>query len=128
MPTSTSNVFGRVSRRRPCRICGKTDWCSFYVEFQPFFSQSFFRPPLNLRTIGRKHRSAFFSFLFIGGSHNTDNPPVENKKERGAGAWTGASATQRDGARRRRISGSESRGEDDYQSTDNTASLFDHLN
>src|SRR5215510_3875558 len=29
MPTSTSNVFGRISRRRPCRICGKTDWCSF---------------------------------------------------------------------------------------------------
>jgi hypothetical protein len=29
MPTSTSNVFGRVNRRRPCKICGKPDWCSF---------------------------------------------------------------------------------------------------
>jgi hypothetical protein len=29
MPTLTSNVFGRVNRRRPCRICGKPDWCSF---------------------------------------------------------------------------------------------------
>src|SRR5262249_3467283 len=29
MPTSTSNVFGRVNRRRPCRICGKPDWCSY---------------------------------------------------------------------------------------------------
>src|SRR5262245_44736198 len=30
MPTSTSTIFGRVSRRRPCRICGKPDWRSFY--------------------------------------------------------------------------------------------------
>jgi hypothetical protein len=30
MPTSTSSVFGRVNRHRPCRICGKPDWCSFY--------------------------------------------------------------------------------------------------
>jgi hypothetical protein len=29
MPISTSNVFGRVNRRRPCRICGKPDWCSY---------------------------------------------------------------------------------------------------
>jgi hypothetical protein len=29
MPTSTSNVFCRVNRRRPCRICGKPDWCVF---------------------------------------------------------------------------------------------------
>src|SRR5262245_3565252 len=29
MPTSISKVFGRVNRRRPCRICGKPDWCSF---------------------------------------------------------------------------------------------------
>src|SRR5262249_11339676 len=29
MRTSTSNVFCRVNRRRPCRICGKPDWCSF---------------------------------------------------------------------------------------------------
>jgi hypothetical protein len=29
MPTSTSNVFGRVNQRRPCRICGKPDWCVF---------------------------------------------------------------------------------------------------
>jgi hypothetical protein len=29
MPSSTSNVFCRVNRRRPCRICGKPDWCSF---------------------------------------------------------------------------------------------------
>ena len=29
MPTSTSNVFGRVNPRRPCKICGKPDWCSF---------------------------------------------------------------------------------------------------
>jgi hypothetical protein len=29
MPTSTSSDFGRVNRRRPCRICGKPDWCSF---------------------------------------------------------------------------------------------------
>ncbi len=29
MPTSTSTIFGRVSRRRPCRICGKPDWCSY---------------------------------------------------------------------------------------------------
>jgi hypothetical protein len=29
MPTSTSNVFFRVNRRRPCRICGKPDWCVF---------------------------------------------------------------------------------------------------
>src|SRR5690242_1846485 len=32
MPTSTSNIFGRVSRRRPCRICDKPDWCVFYVR------------------------------------------------------------------------------------------------
>jgi len=29
MRTSTSNVFCRVNRRRPCRICGKSDWCSY---------------------------------------------------------------------------------------------------
>src|SRR5262245_5363619 len=29
MTTSNSNVFSRVNRRRPCRICGKPDWCSF---------------------------------------------------------------------------------------------------
>src|SRR5262245_10743719 len=29
MPTSTSNIFGRVNRRRPCRICRKPDWCSY---------------------------------------------------------------------------------------------------
>src|SRR5215467_1595568 len=29
MPSSTSNVFCRVNRRRPCRICGKPDWCSY---------------------------------------------------------------------------------------------------
>src|SRR5262249_8571893 len=29
MPSSTSNVFCRVNRRRPCRICGKPNWCSF---------------------------------------------------------------------------------------------------
>src|SRR5215813_11297599 len=29
MRTSTSNVFCRVNRRRPCRICGKPDWCVF---------------------------------------------------------------------------------------------------
>src|SRR5262245_2174391 len=29
MPTSTSNVFCRVNRRRPCRICGKPDWCVY---------------------------------------------------------------------------------------------------
>jgi hypothetical protein len=29
MPTSISKVFCRVNRRRPCRICGKPDWCVF---------------------------------------------------------------------------------------------------
>jgi hypothetical protein len=29
MPTSTSNVFGRVNRRRPCKDCGRPDWRSF---------------------------------------------------------------------------------------------------
>ena len=29
MPTLTSTIFGRVNRRRPCRICGKPDWCAF---------------------------------------------------------------------------------------------------
>jgi hypothetical protein len=29
MPTSTSKVFCRVDRRRPCRICGKPDWRSY---------------------------------------------------------------------------------------------------
>jgi hypothetical protein len=29
MPTSTSNIFCRVNRRRPCRICGKPDWCVY---------------------------------------------------------------------------------------------------
>ena len=29
MPTSTTDIFCRVNRRRPCRICGKTDWCVF---------------------------------------------------------------------------------------------------
>src|SRR5262249_18779390 len=29
MPSSTSSVFGRVNRRRRCRICGKPDWCSY---------------------------------------------------------------------------------------------------
>jgi hypothetical protein len=32
MPTSTSNIFCRVNRRRPCRICGKPDWCIYYVR------------------------------------------------------------------------------------------------
>ena len=27
--TLTSGGFARVSRRRPCRVCGKSDWCSF---------------------------------------------------------------------------------------------------
>ncbi len=34
MPTSTSTIFGRVNRRRPCRICGKPDWCSFSRDEQ----------------------------------------------------------------------------------------------
>src|SRR5262245_49193069 len=29
MLTSNSNIFGRVNRRRPCKICGKPDWCSY---------------------------------------------------------------------------------------------------
>jgi hypothetical protein len=29
MLTSTSSVFGRVNRHRPCRICRKPDWCSY---------------------------------------------------------------------------------------------------
>ncbi len=29
MPTSTSNIFCRVNRRRPCRVCGKPDWCVY---------------------------------------------------------------------------------------------------
>ena len=29
MLTSTSNIFCRVNRRRPCRICGKPDWCVY---------------------------------------------------------------------------------------------------
>ena len=29
MPTSTTDIFCRVNRRRPCRICGKPDWCVF---------------------------------------------------------------------------------------------------
>jgi hypothetical protein len=29
MPTSTTNIFRRVNRRRRCRICGKPDWCSY---------------------------------------------------------------------------------------------------
>src|SRR5262245_16134704 len=29
MPTSNSKVFCRVNRSRPCRICGKPDWCVF---------------------------------------------------------------------------------------------------
>jgi hypothetical protein len=29
MSTSTSNIFCRVNRRRPCRICGKPDWCVY---------------------------------------------------------------------------------------------------
>ncbi len=29
MSTSTSNIFRRVNRRRPCLICGKPDWRSF---------------------------------------------------------------------------------------------------
>src|SRR5262249_58837888 len=29
MQTTTSTIFGRVNRRRPCRICGKPDWCAF---------------------------------------------------------------------------------------------------
>src|SRR5262245_9800661 len=32
MPISTSNVFCRVNRRRPCRICGKPDWCSYVPD------------------------------------------------------------------------------------------------
>jgi hypothetical protein len=52
MPPSTSNVFCRVNRRKPCRICGKPDRCVCYVEFQALiYSQSFFPFPLNLRII-----------------------------------------------------------------------------
>ena len=29
MPSSTSYIFCRVNRRRPCRICGKPDWCLY---------------------------------------------------------------------------------------------------
>ena len=29
MQTSTTNIFCRVNRRRPCRICGKPDWCVY---------------------------------------------------------------------------------------------------
>jgi len=29
MPTSASNIFCRVNRRRRCQICGKPDWCSY---------------------------------------------------------------------------------------------------
>jgi len=29
MPTTTSTIFCRVNRHRPCRICGKPDWCIF---------------------------------------------------------------------------------------------------
>jgi hypothetical protein len=46
-----SQGFARVTKRRPCRICGKPDWCSYYVEFQLLFSQSFFHS-LNFRIVG----------------------------------------------------------------------------
>jgi hypothetical protein len=55
-----------------------------------FYSQSFFPPLLNLRTIGGKHRSAFFSCLFSSGSHNTDKPPLENKERAGRRSVDGA--------------------------------------
>ncbi len=29
MPTLSTSIFSRVNRTRPCRICGKPDWCSF---------------------------------------------------------------------------------------------------
>jgi hypothetical protein len=29
MPTATSTVFCRVTKRRPCLICGKLDWCVY---------------------------------------------------------------------------------------------------
>ncbi len=29
MPTLTSTIFCRVNQRRPCRICGKPDWCIY---------------------------------------------------------------------------------------------------
>jgi hypothetical protein len=90
MPTSTSNVFLRVNRRRPCRICGKPDWRSYYVEFQPFFLPIFFPSSLKLRIIGGKSQSAFFSCLFSSGSHSTDKPLVENKESEGRRSVNGS--------------------------------------
>jgi len=48
----------------------------------PFFA-NLFPIPLNLRTIGGKHRPAFFSGLFGSCSQNTDEPLVENKERAG---------------------------------------------
>jgi len=32
MPTSIPKAFCRFNQRRPCRICGKPDWCVFVTE------------------------------------------------------------------------------------------------
>jgi hypothetical protein len=37
MPTSTSNIFCRVNRRRPYQICGKPDWCSLLCGISTLF-------------------------------------------------------------------------------------------
>lgn len=83
MPTS---AFCRVNRHRRCLVCGKPDWCVYYVEFQPYFIANLFPLPLNLRTIGGKHRPAFFSGLLASALTTQTSLWLKTKKERGAGA------------------------------------------
>src|SRR5262249_44585854 len=54
------------------------------------FSQSFFHSLSTSRIIVGKHRSAFFSCPFIGGSHNTKKHLVENKERAGRRSVNGA--------------------------------------
>src|SRR5262245_18113295 len=129
MPTSTSNVFGHVNRRRPCRICWKPDWRSFYVKFHPLFLANLSSILTQLQNHCWKTSISIFLLPF----HRWFSPhrQVSGRKQKKSGVQDrrpGASTTQRDGPRRRRISGVESRGGDDYQSRDNTTGLFDRLN
>ena len=111
MPTSTSNVFGHVNRRRPCRICWKPDWRSFYVKFHPLFLANL----SSILTQLQNHcwKTSISIFLLPFHRRLSQHKQASGRKQRKSGAQErgrGASTTQCDCTRRQRISGVESRG------------------
>src|SRR5262245_13804201 len=112
MSTSTSNIFGHVKRRKPCRICWKPDWRSFYVKFHPLFLANLSSILTQLQNHCWKTSISIFLLPF----HRRFSPhrQVSGRKQKKSGVQErgrGASTTQYDCTRRQRIPASNQEGE-----------------